>query len=214
MINGRAAPVQYVSPTQISVVVPYFTESIAQIQVINNNVSSNSVSALLNQTSPGIFTYGAGYADALHTNYSLVSTSSPAQIGETIQVYLTGLGAVTPAVADGAPGSATPPLNTATNQITANIAGTAANVTFQGLAPGFAGVYQLNVTIPSGVSAGDHYLNIFGPDSYNSQALVSIGTGSAAAAAQTATQAGNRRAVRPVSPSRRFRGSILRRDVR
>jgi uncharacterized protein (TIGR03437 family) len=212
MINGRAAPLNYVSPTQISAIVPYFTESIAQIQVINNNVSSNTVSELMNQTSPGIFTYGGGYAAALHANFSLVSTSSPAQIGETIQVYLTGLGTVAPAVADGAPGSATPPLNTTTNQIAADIDGTTANVSYQGLAPGFAGDYQLNVTIPSGLSAGDHFLDVSGPDSYDSEALISIGTGSAAAA-QPATPQG-RRAVRPVNPSRRFRGSILQREGR
>jgi uncharacterized protein (TIGR03437 family) len=218
MINGRSAPLNYVSPTQISAIVPYFTESIAQIQVINNGVSSNTVSELMNQTSPGIFTCGAGYACALHADYSPVSTSSPAQIGETIQVYLNGLGTVTPAVADGAPGSATPPYNTTTNQIVADIDGTTANVSFQGLAPGFAGVYQLNVKIPSGLSAGDRFLDVSGPDSYDSEALISIGTGSAAAAqpatAQLATPAENRRAVRPVNPSRRFRGSILQRDAR
>jgi adhesin/invasin len=213
MINGRAAPIQYVSATQISVIVPYFTESIAQIQVINNNVTSNTATELTNQTSPGIFTYGAGYADALHSNFSLVSTSSPAQIGETIQVYLTGLGAVTPPVADGAPGSGAPPYNTATNPIAADVDGTAATVTFQGLAPGFAGVYQLNVTIPTGLSAGDHFLDISGPDSYNSQALVSIGAGSAAAA-QPAMPAPNHRVVRPANPSRRFHGSTLPRDLR
>jgi uncharacterized protein (TIGR03437 family) len=212
MINGRPAPLNYVSATQISAVVPYFTESIAQIQVINNGVSSNTVSELMNQTSPGIFTCGGGYACALHADFSKVSTSSPAQIGETIQVYLTGLGTVTPAVVDGTPGSATPPYNTTTNQIAADVDGTTASVSFQGLAPGFAGVYQLNVKIPSGLSAGDHFLDVSGPDSYDSEALISIGTGSAAATQPATPQ--SRRAVRPVNPSRRFRGSILQRDSR
>ena len=163
MINGRPAALDYVSPNQINAIVPYFTESLAQIQVISNGVSSNVVTELMNQTSPGVFTYGGGYADALHSDFSLVSTSSPAQTGETIQVYLTGLGTVTPAVSDGSPGAAVPPYNQTNNAISADIDGTAATVSFQGLAPGFAGVYQLNVTIPSGLNAGDHYLDIWAP---------------------------------------------------
>jgi len=210
MINGRPAPLNYVSSTQISAVVPYFTESIASIQVINNNVPSNTVTELLNQTSPGIFTYGLGYADALHSDFSLVSPSSPAQPGETIQVYLTGLGLVSPSVSDGFPGSADPPYNQTTNSITADVDGATANVSFQGLAPGFAGVYQLNVTIPSGLSASDHFLDVSGPDSYNSQALVTVGSG--AAAARPAAQTAKHRMARPSSPSVRFHGSALSRS--
>lgn len=185
MINGRAAPLLYVSPTQINAVVPYFTENVAQIQVISNGKSSNTVTELMNQTSPGIITYspadGTGYAAALHQNFTVVSPTSPAQPGETIQVYLTGLGAVTPSIADGSPGISTSPYNTTTNTIMADISGTTANVGFSGLAPGFAGVYQLNIAIPAtGLTAGDNSLDIEGPDSYTSEALISIGSGTAA----------------------------------
>jgi uncharacterized protein (TIGR03437 family) len=218
MINGRPAPLSSVSPGQINAVVPYFTESIAQIQVISNNASSNIVTELMNLTSPGIFTYsptgGTGDAAALHSNYSVVSSTSPALAGETIQVYVSGLGAVTPAVADGAPGSGTSPYNTTTNPIQAYIGGTAANSTFSGLAPGFAGVYQMNITVPTGLTAGDYYLEIQGPDSDTVEAGIPIGSGTAAAVQEPTAQGRSTadRAVPASKQSRRVHGSSLHRE--
>jgi uncharacterized protein (TIGR03437 family) len=184
MINGRAAPIYYVSPTQISAIVPYATElSVADIQVINNGVTSNTAMAFVNQTMAGVFTIpvgGLGYAAALHKNYSLVKPSSPAQPGETIQVFLTGLGSVNPPIADGAAGPPSP-FSLVTNQLAAYVEGTQANITYQGLAPGLGGLYQLNIQIPTGLTAGDTYLDISGPDSYTSEAKISIGSGATAA---------------------------------
>jgi len=189
MINGVAAPIYVVSPGQISAIVPYsITSSIAQIQVISNQVPSNTVTAFVNLSTPGIFTVpagGTGYAAALHSDYSLVTTAHPAQIGETISVYLTGLGAVTPSVPDGSAGPSSPLSNT-TNTFTADISGTTATVVYAGLAPGLAGLYQLNVTIPTGVTTGDNTLGISGPDSYNAEALISVGASSASATAMAA----------------------------
>jgi uncharacterized protein (TIGR03437 family) len=184
LINNRPAPIYYVSSTQVSVIVPYeTTASVAQIQVMNNQGSSNVVTELVNATTPGIFTNpanGIGYAAAEHPDFSLVTTSHPAQSGETIAVYLTGLGDTFPSVADGAAGVT----SSTSNTITAFINGTAATVAYAGLAPGLVGLYQVNVQIPSGLTAGDNYLDISGPDSYTSEALISIASG-------TTTPAGN-----------------------
>ncbi len=185
-INGSYVPINYVSPGQLDVVVPLGnTFSLAQIQVINNGVASNLVTELVNPTTPGVFTssYGLGYAIVEHANGSLVSPTSPAQPGETVVTYASGLGTVYPTVPDGsaAPGD---PLSVTSNTITVNISGIQAPVTaysFTGLAPGFAGLYQVNVTIPSTAAAGDNTLDISGPDSYATQALISIGGGVAAA---------------------------------
>jgi uncharacterized protein (TIGR03437 family) len=200
MINGTAAPIYYVAPTVVSVWVPYsITGSVAQIQVINNGSSSNSTTMWIGTTAPGIFTNpanGLGYAAALHSDYSLVTPSHPAVAGETISVYLTGLGAVTPSVADGA----LAPMDTLSktnNAITADIAGVTATVGFAGLAPGLAGLYQVNLTIPSGLSAGDHILDIAGPTAYTTEALISISGSTAAAGAEAVRPAGKIRRKPP-----------------
>jgi uncharacterized protein (TIGR03437 family) len=181
LINGRQAPIYYVSSGQVSVIVPYETSaSIAQIQVVNNQGSSNVVTELVNATTPGIFTNpagGIGYAAAEHADGSLVSPSHPAQVGEQIAVYVTGLGDVFPGIADGAPGVSSATSNT----ITAAVDNIAATVAYSGLAPTLVGLYQVNVTIPSGVAAGDWFLDISGPDSYTSEAIISVGSGGLAA---------------------------------
>lgn len=184
MINGRPAPIYVVSPNQISAVVPFATnELIAAIQVINNNVSSNTVTSFVGLTAPGVFTKpegGIGYAAALHPDYSLVTSAHPAQAGETVSIFVTGLGAVSPAVADGAPGPAST-FSLTTNSITVLIGNQKAVTSFVGLAPGLVGLYQINAKVPSGVTPGDASVDVAGPDFYTRQALLPIGPGTAPA---------------------------------
>ncbi len=176
-INGRLAPLYFVSANQINAIVPYGTElSYAQIQVKNNNAASNSVTSIVNYTAPGIFSVpaaGIGPAAALHADYSLVSASSPAKIGETILVFLTGLGDVSPAVPEGQPAPSTT-LSKVTNTATVFIAGLEGSVAYAGLAPGLAGLYQINVVVPPGVSSGSVYLEVDGADAATSQVKIAI----------------------------------------
>ncbi|HWC97203.1 MAG TPA: hypothetical protein VG456_10645, partial [Candidatus Sulfopaludibacter sp.] len=181
---GATAPlnaaVYSVTPTQISAVVPYNLPSgtsVVSIQVNNNGTLSNPVQAYVGSTSPGIFTQtqnGLGNGAVLHADYSLVSTASPAKIGETVQVFLVGLGAVAPAVTAGAAAPSTVPLAQVTNPVSVYIDGVSANVAFAGLAPGLGGLYQINVTIPAGVGNGAVTLEISGVDSDNVQATIPI----------------------------------------
>jgi uncharacterized protein (TIGR03437 family) len=186
-IGGYPAPIYYVSPGQISAIVPYEVTpgSIVQIQLINNMGSSNVVTQYVAATAPGVFTQneeGTGYGDVVHLGignsaaapYSLVSDANPAIEGETLAVYLTGLGSVTPSITDGA---VAPADATTTNTITVDFSGTAVTNDFSGLAPGLTGLYQLNITLPTtGLTAGPNYLDIAGPDSYMSYLLVPVST--------------------------------------
>jgi adhesin/invasin len=86
---------------------------------------------------------------------TLAQPGTPASIGETVVIYCTGLGAVTPAVKEGSPAPSTPPLSTTVNQVTVTIGGQAAFVAFSGLTPGYAGLYQINAVVPSGIATGD-----------------------------------------------------------
>ncbi len=178
MVNSVPAPISYVRSDQVAVIVPFeTTQSIAQFQVINNGQASNVVTEWVNLTTPGVFTQdesGSGYAAALHADGSLVTPDSPAQAGETVAVYMSGLGTVFPAISDGV-GAPSSPHSTTSNTFTADISGTAANIAFQGLAPGYAGLYQVNIEIPSGLTSGDNSVDISGPDSYASEAFISVG---------------------------------------
>jgi uncharacterized protein (TIGR03437 family) len=199
-ISGRPAPIDYVSPTQINVVVPYDTGSIAQIQVSNNGVNSNVVTQFVGADSAGVFTYdpvgGIGYAAALHPDGSVVTTSSPAQIGETIAVYLAGMGAVSGFPQDGAAAPSNPTDNTTTTPkvYLDDSAGnsTEGTVTFSGLAPTFAGLYQINVTIPSGVAAGVTALDISGANSETVESILPVGASTSDASPAARARSGKR----------------------
>jgi uncharacterized protein (TIGR03437 family) len=184
LIDGVAAPIYYVSPTQISVIVPYGTntQTTAGIQVINNGVNSNLVTSQTGSTSVGVFTNdpvgGTGYAAALHPDYSVISESSPAKIGETVAVYLAGMGAVFLPVSDGVAAPSNP-LSITTATPVVFLLDTSGNylqakVTFSGLAPGYAGLYQINFTIPAGLVSGKTSLEIIGPDSDTFEALLPV----------------------------------------
>jgi uncharacterized protein (TIGR03437 family) len=166
LINGTPAPLFYVSPTNIAVVVPAaihpdpgFPDDApwATFQVVNNDTPSNSATVRAAFASPGVFTAlsnGTGDAAMLHTDYSLVTASNPAVAGETVLLYLTGLGLVTPAVPDGAAASADPVSKTQ-SPVYVYIDNQWATVSFAGLAPGFAGLYQVNVVVPKTPDSGD-----------------------------------------------------------
>jgi len=158
LVNNRPSPVYLVSATQISFLVPQATETTGQavIVVVNNAARSNEIQVPVARTSPGIFSVppaGFGPGAITKANFSLVSSENPARRGETVLIFLTGLGAVSPAVPDGAAGGANP-LNLVTAAVNVYIGGEAAQVTFKGLAPGLAGLYQLNVVIPANAPGG------------------------------------------------------------
>ena len=192
-IGGLPAPIYYVTPTQIAAIIPYAVAGpIAMVQVTNNGVLSNAVPVYVNESEPGVLTAnqnGLGYAAAVRPDYSIVSAANPTVIGETIAVFLTGLGAVSPSVADGAPGPFSPFSEVAAGSVTAAIGGVAATVGYAGLAPGYSGLYQVNITIPAGLTAGDNYLYISGPDAASAQSLIPISTSTGSTSAPETTAA-------------------------
>jgi uncharacterized protein (TIGR03437 family) len=179
-INGTAAPVYSVTPTQISAVVPYgVTGSTANIVVTVNQTKSNAVSVPLSPTSPGIFSIpksGLGDGAILHADGSLVSQANPALAGETVEVFLTGLGAVNPAVGDGAAAPGREPLARVIAPLNVYVGGLlASNIQYKGLAPGLAALYQLNVQIPATVGPGPQSLAVQTNDAFTDMVNLWIG---------------------------------------
>ncbi len=152
-INNKPAPVYFVSAGQIDCLVPYSTVgSTATIVVQNGAAASNTVSVPVAPTAPGIFSLdqsGSGPGAILHADYSVVNADKPAISGETVLFFLTGMGTVSPTVTDGTAGGANPLSKTTVSSIGVYIGGQPATVIYSGLAPGFPGLYQMNVTLPT-----------------------------------------------------------------
>ena len=90
---------------------------------------------------------GTSAGAVLNLDGTFNSILNPARRGGALQVFMTGLGGVAPAVTTGA--AAPPsPLSRAAATTTATLDGQALTVLFAGLAPGFAGLYQVNLLIP------------------------------------------------------------------
>jgi uncharacterized protein (TIGR03437 family) len=147
----------YVSPQQLNIQVPWELEgqSSAQVKSIVNYTYSGLYTLPLAEYSPGFFVIDqANDVAALDLSYKLVDSSNPVARGDYVQLYLNGLGPVSNQPGDGLAAPSKPLAQTvATPTIT--IGGQAATtIQFSGLAPGFVSLYQVNVLVPSGLSAG------------------------------------------------------------
>ena len=99
------------------------------------------------EAAPGIFAYsanGANIGAVEHADGSLISVNAPAKPGETIEVYLTGLGATNPEVQTGQLTHGEPTVITPT----ASLGGQPAQVAFSG-ASTYPGLYQVNLVVPN-----------------------------------------------------------------
>jgi uncharacterized protein (TIGR03437 family) len=193
-VNGTAGPMLATYSGQLNVFVPNETPtySFATFQTTGNGSLSNpslSNPSLSNQvtlytasTAPGVFSStanGIGPADVFHADFTYVTQSSPAAVGETVLFYATGLGQTAPAVPDGAaaPGSqlavvTDPNLEVDIYDSSGN--DTVAAIVAAVLAPGLAGIYQINFTVPSGVASGEGYLDVGTTDGWTSEAKIYI----------------------------------------
>ena len=98
------APLFYVSPTQINAQIPFELDPSKQYYVFvsaNGKVTA-AQSITLSQAIPALATYMDGTLEAVHLDYSDITAASPAQPGETIVMFLVGMGPPTGAVASGA----------------------------------------------------------------------------------------------------------------
>ena len=95
-----------------------------------------------------------GPLERLHyAAYLAADLDHPASAGEAIEIYGLGLGVTDPAVEAGVASPSSPPAR-AVQTPRLQIGGLDAVITFAGLAPGFAGLYQVNAVVPAGLAPG------------------------------------------------------------
>ena len=162
-IAGRSVPLVFASPGQVNLQIPWELAGQQQASVtatVGGQVSNLQTMSLA-PFAPGIFTLdqqGTGQGAVLIAPTALLagpqgSGSRPVLKGEYISIFCTGLGAVSNQPATGLPLKADPLSNTTTKP-TVTIGGVAALVTYSGLAPGFAGLYQVNAQVPMDAPSG------------------------------------------------------------
>jgi uncharacterized protein (TIGR03437 family) len=173
-INGKPAPISFVSDTQINALAPN-DPTIGSVNVIVSNPTGSSAPAAvpMNATAPGFFAFSqnggkyiagfvvdsAGAQQLLAPAGALGSgaTSRAAKAGETVVLFATGLGrTITPILTNMASSGAVALAHSGADNTlptqTVTIGGQAATVSFAGIVS--PGVYQLNVVVPQ-VAAGD-----------------------------------------------------------
>jgi uncharacterized protein (TIGR03437 family) len=102
--NGIPAPLLYVQDSQVNAIAPWSLQigQTVQVCVEYNSTASNCLVRTVVVADPGVFTVDGYYAAALNQDGSLNSASNPAQVGSTVTVFATGLGATDPPQTDGA----------------------------------------------------------------------------------------------------------------
>jgi uncharacterized protein (TIGR03437 family) len=164
VVNGKNAFISYVQPTQVNALTPPDSAvGAVEVDVITNH---GTVVAMGNMAglSPALFAYALQsrfYADALFaTDYAYVAavgalpgvTSRPAQAGDYILLFATGLGQTNPPYPAGQVLTAAYPVPDL-SKVSVLIGGQPALVQFAGMT--YAGVFQINIQVPNGIPAGD-----------------------------------------------------------
>jgi uncharacterized protein (TIGR03437 family) len=155
-LGSTAAGLFYVSPQQINVLIPYsFTGGPITVRVVREGTAGPSVPIELTAAAPGLFQSAPNTLVATHADNSMISASSPASAGEVIVIFATGLGATTPDQADGfVPVHPARLSNMASLTVLLNGVPLApAYIQYAGISPGCAGLYQINLQLPTPLPA-------------------------------------------------------------
>ncbi len=164
LVNDAAAPLFFVSPGQINFQMPIeVTGNSASVAVVSGGVRGPTLQIKTASETPGIFSSQPGtlgQGAVLNQDFSANSIDNPAAPGSVIQIFATGLGATNPALPTGRPGATAPPFNTTVATPTALVNGAAAPVHFSAVAPGFIGLYQVNVQVPASTPTGGATLQV------------------------------------------------------
>jgi uncharacterized protein (TIGR03437 family) len=167
-LGQRPLPIYYVSATQVNALIPWDTppNTEQQLMVLRGSNFSLRDKIPVVERSPGIYTMnqqGDGQGAILIANTATVAAPASSGINGAepvtrlgyLQIYATGLGSVTNTPADGAPAAGPPQLSETTLLPNVTIGGISAPVLFSGLAPGYVGLYQVNVQVPANAPTGD-----------------------------------------------------------
>jgi uncharacterized protein (TIGR03437 family) len=169
-IDGKLAYLSYVSPGQINLQIPNDSKTGAVPVAVTTGGGTGSSSVTLAQFGPTFFlldgpmhvagiilrsdgsgAYGGGSYDILGpTGNSLGYATVAAKPGDVVELYGSGFGPTNPKVLAGQTFSGAA---STTNPVTLHINSVSVTPAFAGLSG--AGLYQINLTVPSGLGTGE-----------------------------------------------------------
>ncbi len=167
--NGVPVPVLYASPSQLNVQIPYEVSGQVSLQVNTQNGSS-STSIQVSPVAPSIL--------AIAVQNALCTPANPAQQSGMVVIYATGLGAAVSPVATGQAAQGASPMAAPVQVWLGSIA---LRPLYAGLAPGLAGVNQINFVIPASLQDGVYFLRITAGTASSQPQSLSVGPAPGAA---------------------------------
>lgn len=160
VVNGSPIPLLFVSSQQVNAQLPFNVGGNVTMSIHTPAGISNNFNVTVQSSAPAIFMSGtAGPETGLATifrfdNGQLVTPTNPIHYDDEIVIYLTGMGATSPAVDAGMP-APTNGLSNVTQTPLITLGGSPLNVLYAGLVPGLiSGLYQINAVVPGGVVQG------------------------------------------------------------
>jgi uncharacterized protein (TIGR03437 family) len=162
-IGGRPAYVQYVSASQINVMVGDVGTGLLQVVVTTPAGPSAAFTVTSSTYSPAFFMWPGNQPVATHADFTWAAksgtfagaTTTAAKPGEAVILWRTGFGPTSPTAPVGVQLPASPTYSTAAPpSISVNLA--PATVYGAALAAGFAGLYQVAFQVPAGLPDGDY----------------------------------------------------------
>ena len=149
LVNGSPAPILYASASQINFQVPFEIAGTIETQLavrFNGNIG-NTIPLRVTATAPNL------YNGSFHADGTAISSTNPAKAGETVILFATGQGIVSPAIGTGEIAAGTDYKPEASVRV--QLASQDLIIHYAGLAPGTAGVMQLNVQLPPAIATGN-----------------------------------------------------------
>jgi uncharacterized protein (TIGR03437 family) len=157
-VNGAPVPLLFVSPAVINAQMPANASGSVSVAVVVDGASSQPVDVAVSPVGPSLYTSdgsGRNQVAAQHLNFSSINSGSPAQPGEEIILYGTGLGPTNPPLATNTPPTTATP---ATETPIVTIGGQPAQVLYAGAAGVYPGLYQINVYVPNVVAGNQEVI--------------------------------------------------------
>ncbi|MCW5977229.1 MAG: hypothetical protein KIT09_04090 [Bryobacteraceae bacterium] len=188
LVNGLAAPLYYASYGQINFQVPYEVQpGEARVSMTRDGQAGNTVTVNVARRAPRLLRLGIDdYGIIVNQDGTLPIPPTPgipsrrARSGDALVIYATGFGQTNPPVTSGAAAPAAEPFAridpVPTVYFGGNVTGgSPATPFFAGLTPGFVGLYQINVFVPSVLPRGDTVpLRVEGPGYVSNTIVIAI----------------------------------------